>query len=140
MVDEKEMTIEVIPLAKSIFWVVLFFILLLFFVFTAFSDEKQAEYYTAWAEAENNPAYCENIKTLQRSSQCYAVFVQQGFSCKELAKQSNACLFAEAVLSQSDLACDLIFPEQVTLNLECRVSVFIERYTNEGLSDCCHIK
>ncbi len=140
MVNEKDIPEEVVSLSKIILGITVFFIFLLSFLFTTFSDEKQAEYYTAWAEAENNPAYCENIKTLQRSSQCYAVFVQQGFSCKELAKQSNACLFAEAVLSQSDLACDLVFPEQVTLNLECRVSVFIERYTNEGLSDCCHIE
>ncbi len=137
------MSEETATVAKCFFWavVVLLIIITAATLKTNYTNEKAFEWYTARAAAENNPLLCENIKNLRLSSQCYSVFVEQGYDCTSQEQMSDACLIAQGVFLQDDLFCDMVFTEtKVPENLECRVSVFIERYTNEGLRDCCHIE
>lgn len=129
--------------AKFFFWSV-FSILIIISIMTLkekYTDEKEFAQYAAVARGENNPLLCENIKNLRLSSQCYSSFVQEGYDCTTEAHPSDACLIAQGVATKDDLFCDMVFfDNKVPENLECRVSVFIERYSDEGLSDCCHIK
>ncbi len=138
------MTKEILDqLAKRIFWIIL---LLCIIVISLTSIKKIQE----WEEAnqnmeaalnENNPLLCENIKNLRYSAQCYSTFISQSYDCRTQDLQSDACLLAQGVFLKNDTFCDAVFPEEkLPLNLECRVSVFIERYTHEGLRDCCHIQ
>lgn len=130
-------------IAKMLFWIAA--ILLIIIIGITLKDntinEKEFEFYTAEAIAENKQLLCENIKNLRLSSQCYSTFVKTGYDCTSQEPMSDACLIAQGVFLQDDLFCDIVFTgTKVPENLECRVSVFIERYTNEGLRDCCHIK
>ncbi len=128
---------------KFFFWSVLIILIIITLITlkTKYSDEKEFEMYAAQAEEENNPILCENIKNLRLSSQCYSIFVSQGYDCTGQEPWSDACLIAQGVFLKDDLFCDIVFTgTKVPENLECRVSVFIERYTNEGLRDCCHIE
>ena len=134
-----------LKLAKSVFWTTLILLLVILFLSTraAHKAEQQYETYTKQAQEQNNPLLCENIKNLQLSSQCYAPFILNGFDCRAQAQTntSSACLIAQGVQLQDDLFCDAVLTgTNMPENLECRVSVFIQRYTNEGLSDCCHIE
>ena len=138
------MTEEHVQVAKFVFWttLILLVVILFFSAKTAYEIEQQYEIYTKQAQEQNNPLLCENIKNLQLSSQCYAPFIQEGFDCRAQAETntSSACLITQGVQLQDDLFCDAVLTgTNVPENLECRVSVFIQRYTNEGLSDCCHI-
>ena len=131
-------------LAKYVFGTTLILLVVILFLSTraAHKAEQQHEIYTKQAQEQNNPLLCENIKSLQLSSQCYAPFIQKGFDCRAQAQTniSSACLIAQGVQLQDDLFCDAVLTgTNVPENLECRVSVFIQRYTNEGISDCCHI-
>ncbi len=130
-------------IAQFFFWLslTLLVIMSLMTVNTKYTEKKEFAQYAAAAEAENNPLLCENIKNLRLSSQCYSSFVQEGYDCTTQAHPSDACLIAQGVATKDDLFCDMVFfDNKVPENLECRVSVFIERYSDEGLSDCCHIK
>ncbi|MBI5073052.1 hypothetical protein HZA99_04500 [Candidatus Woesearchaeota archaeon] len=138
------MTEEHLP-AKYLFWITFAILLIITFlaIKTKYADEKEFEMYARQAAAQNNPFLCENIKNLRLSSQCYMPFVENGFDCtKQIAtNSSSACLIAQGVYLQDDFFCDAVLTgTNVPENLECRVSVFIQRYTNEGLSDCCHIR
>lgn len=129
-------------LPKLVFWsclILLIFIFLLF-LFQNFQDKKEYAFWNEKAVQENDASFCENIKNLGFSSRCYSSFVQQGYDCRAAEKPVSPCLLAQGVHLQDDLFCDAVFPEKVQENLECRVSVFIQRYTHEGLSDCCHIE
>lgn len=125
-------------LEKAIFWIsfVLFSAVLLSTIFRANHDEEEYSFFLEKARTAHDPSSCENIKNSQFSSQCYKVFIEQGVQCPP----SDTCYIAEAVHKDDELFCDEVFPEKkLPFNLECRVSVFIERYTDEGLRDCCHI-
>ena len=127
-------------LAKTIFWIALIVLIIVITtkLMTALDDEQEYRLYTAKAEAARNPTQCKNIKNLQFSALCYSNFVKEGYVC---STTSVACLIAQAVYEQDEGFCDAVFPpEELPYLLECRVSFFIERYTNEGLSDCCNIK
>jgi hypothetical protein len=105
-------------------------------------DITEGFYWTQRAVADNNPEWCDAISNLKYEVECYDYFVKEGFECSqnEESKDSSACLIAYAIYQQDELLCDEYFPpEELPLNLECRVTLFIERYTNEGISDCCHI-
>ncbi len=119
-------------LSKQIFWIsfILLLILLTIKISSSISEKQQYEQ----AQSAQNPEFCEGIESLQYQVQCYSKFLNQGYSCS-----TDACFFAYTLYIKDDWYCDKAFPDNVPLNLECRVSVFIERYTNEGLSDCCHI-
>jgi hypothetical protein len=130
-------------IAKFFFWLSLTLLLImsLLTVTAKYTNEKEFAHYAAAAEAEKNPLLCENIKNLRLSSQCYSPFIQGGYDCTTEAHPSDACLIAQGVATKDDLFCDMVFfDNKIPENLECRVSVFIERYSDEGLSDCCHIK
>ena len=140
---EEQQKEELQKVVKCIFWIALALLLLITSITlkTKYTDEQEFEMYAAQAAAENNPLLCENIKNLRLSSQCYSIFVQQGYDCTAQEPMSDACLISQGVFLQDDLFCDMVFTgTKVPENLECRVSVFIERYTNEGLRDCCHIE
>ncbi len=135
------MTLEHIQ--KFFFWTALsiLIVITIFAIKTKYSDDNEFEWYANRAVAENNPLLCENIKNLRLSSQCYSIFIEQGYDCTAQNPMSDACLIAQGIFLQDDLFCDIVFTgTKVPENLECRVSVFIERYTNEGLSDCCHLQ
>ena len=129
--------------AKFFFWTVLS-ILIVMSLLTGkakYTDEKEFALYEEKARETNNPKECENIKSLRLSSLCYSQFVEAGYDCTAEEQRSEACLIAQGVATKDDLFCDMVFFDtKVPENLECRVSVFIERYSDEGLSDCCHIK
>lgn len=130
-------------LAKRIFWISLFLCLLVIFIFSfqKLQDVQEYNYYNKKAGSENSPMLCENIKNLRYSAQCYSAFISQGYNCRAQELHSDACLLAQGVFLKNDTFCDAVFPEnELPLNLECRVSVFIERYTYEGLRDCCRIQ
>ena len=141
--NEEQQSEEQQKVVKFVFWIA-FALLLCITVFTLkekYTDEQEFEMYAAQAAAENNPLLCENIKNLRLSSQCYSIFIQSGYDCTGQEPMSDACLIGQGVFLQDDLFCDMVFTgTKVPENLECRVSVFIERYTNEGLRDCCHIE
>lgn len=142
---EKHLNEEHLRVAKYLFWIVFFILFLatLFCLKTKYANEKEFETYTPQATEQNNPVLCENIKNLQLSSQCYVPFIEKGFDCRGQMQtnSSSACLIAQGVYLQDDLFCDAeLTGTNVPENLECRVSVFIQRYTNEGLSNCCHIR
>ncbi len=125
-------------LPKIIFWISL--LLLLFLSVNAiiekYYDAEEFSYYNQKAVQENNAVYCERISNFRYAALCYSSFMQQGYSCS-----TDPCYFSYALYIKDDWYCDTVFPEsKLPLNLECRVSVFIERYTNEGLSDCCHLE
>lgn len=125
-------------LPKTIFWITA--IILLFLsadaVLEKYYAAKEYSYYSQKAVQENNPVYCERIGNFRYAAQCYSYFVQQGHTCT-----TEPCYLAYALYIQDDWYCDTVFPEsRLPLNMECRVSVFIERYTHEGLSDCCYIE
>lgn len=129
-------------LPRLLFWSSLLLLLFIssLILFQSIEDKKE---YASWNEKamlENSPSLCENIKSLRLSSQCYSQFIAKGFDCTNQSTTSDACLLAQGVAGEDDLFCDAVFPEKVRENLECRVSVFIQRYTHEGLSDCCHIE
>ena len=141
--EHQEQHEEQQKVAKFFFWTALTILIIITYITlkTNWTDEQEFEKYAAQAKAENNPLLCENIKNLRLSSQCYNVFVRQGYDCTGQEPLSDACLIAQGVFLQDDLFCDMVFiATKVPENLECRVSVFIERYTNEGLRDCCHIE
>ncbi len=123
-------------LPKFIFYISL--LLIIFLTVNTYLENyystKEYSYYNQKALQENNPVYCERVSNFRYAAMCYSSFVQ-GYSCT-----TDPCYFAYALYIKDDWYCDKAFPHNVPLNLECRVSVFIERYTNEGLSDCCHIK
>ena len=128
---------------KFFFWTTftILVIMSLFAVKAKYTDEKEFTLYAEKAQETNNPKECENIKSLRLSSLCYSLFVKAGYDCTAEEQQSDACLIAQGVATKDDLFCDMVFFDtKVPENLECRVSVFIERYSDEGLSDCCHIK
>ncbi len=130
-------------LVKRIFCIVCVVLIIVLFIKSVgyLKDKKEYEHFAALAFGENTSRYCENIKNLQFSSLCYSEFIVHGFDCRSQENSSDACMLAQAVFLQDDLFCDAVFTgTKVPENLECRVSVFIERYTHEGLSDCCHIK
>ncbi len=131
-------------LAKRIFWMSLLLCLMFFFIisFQKIQDLQEYTQYNEEAFSKNNPLLCENIKNLRYSAQCYSQFILRGYECQaQDMHASDACLLAQGVFLKNDTFCDTAFPEEkLPLNLECRVSVFIERYTNEGLRDCCHIR
>ena len=141
--NEEQQSEEQQKVVKFVFWIA-FALLLCITVFTLkekYTDEQEFEMYATQAVAENNPLLCENIKNLRLSSQCYNIFIQSGYDCTGQEPMSDACLISQGVFLQDDLFCDVVFTgTKVPENLECRVSVFIERYTNEGLRDCCHIE
>lgn len=118
-------------LSKQIFGIcfVILIILLTIKISSSISEKQQH----IQAQSAQNPELCEGIKSLQYQAYCYSKFLNH-YSCS-----TDACFFAYALYIKDDWYCDKAFPDNVPLNLECRVSVFIERYTNEGLSDCCHI-
>ncbi len=138
------MTEEHVQVAKYVFWTALIILGIIFIieVKTVHEHSQQYKIYQQQAQEQNNPLLCENIKNLKLSSQCYAPFILNGFDCRAQAQTntSSACLIAQGVQLQDDLFCDAVLTgTNMPENLECRVSVFIQRYTNEGLSDCCHI-
>ncbi|MEK6867780.1 MAG: hypothetical protein AABX98_03065 [Nanoarchaeota archaeon] len=129
--------------AKFFFWTAFSIIIVIsiLIVKTKYTDEKEFAQYAEKAQETNNPKECENIKSLRLSSLCYSQFVEAGYDCTTEEHPSDACLIAQGVATKDDLFCDMVFfDDKVPENLECRVSVFIERYSDEGLSDCCHIK
>lgn len=136
-IDSAEEKLPRLVFFSSLFLLLFIFLLLLF---QSFQDKKEYAHWTENALEENDASLCENIKNLQLSSQCYQPFVEKGLDCTTQPVLSDACLLAQGVHLQDDLFCDAAFPEKVPENLECRVSVFIQRYTHEGLSDCCHIE
>ncbi|MBI5002984.1 hypothetical protein HZC31_06365 [Candidatus Woesearchaeota archaeon] len=140
---EEQRKEELQKVVRFFFWIALTLLICitLFTLKARYTDEKESEMYAVQAAAENNPLLCENIKNLRLSSQCYSIFIRQGYDCTGKEPMSDACLIAQGVFLQDDLFCDIVFTgTKVPENLECRVSVFIERYTNEGLRDCCHIE
>lgn len=141
MIEEKHH----ITVAKRLFWFacIILMIITFFSIKTSYEDNQEYQEYQEQAKEENNPALCENIKNIQLSSLCYQSFVENGFDCRTAAQTntSSACLISQAVFLQNNLFCDAVLTgKKVPENLECRVSVFIQRYTNEGLSNCCHIR
>ncbi len=129
-------------LSIRIFWISLLLCLLIvgIKIKTHFVEEEEYKIYTLKAESDDDPTLCENIKNLRFSSLCYSGFINKGYDCLEQEEPGDSCLIAQAVLLKDDLFCDMVLGNKVPENLECRVSVFIERYSDEGLSDCCHIK
>jgi isochorismate hydrolase len=130
-------------LAKRLFWFNLFLclIVIFFLAFQKIHDLQEYQQSQQDAQSKNNPILCENIKNLRYSAQCYSTFISQGYDCRTQDMHADACLLVQGVFLKNDTFCDAAFPEEkLPLNLECRVSVFIERYTNEGLRDCCHIQ
>jgi len=126
--------------AKTIFWIAFIVLMLVMAakLITALHDIQEYRLYRGKAQAAHEPAECKNIKNLRFSALCYSDFVEEGYVC---SRTSPACLIAQGAYVQDEGFCDEVFPqEQLPYLLECRVSLFIERYTNEGLSDCCHIK
>jgi hypothetical protein len=105
-------------------------------------EERNAHYLRVQAIEENKVELCGDITNFKFAAQCYDMFIEEGYKCGEkiTTETSDRCLFAEAVEGKDDEICDAYFQDNVPLQLECRVSVFIERYTNEGLSDCCHME
>lgn len=139
--EELKQIQEALP--KYVFWTAatLLVFVLSWLLLTSIQEKKEYNYWNEKAVKDNTPNLCENIKNLQLSARCYSQFITTGFDCTTQAQTSDACLVAQGVFLKNDTFCDAVFPEEkLPLNLECRVSVFIERYTNEGLSDCCHIK
>ncbi len=125
-------------LPKIIFWISVLVLLFLSAntLLEKYYAQKEFSYYNQKAVQENNPVYCERISNFRYAATCYTQFMQQGYACT-----TDPCYLAYALYIQDDWYCDTVFPEnKLPLNLECRVSVFIERYTNEGLSDCCHLE
>ena len=125
-------------LPKLFFWFtsIILTVILLSSIYTVIQDKNEYINYNQKAIQENDPEYCKEISNFRYATWCYASFVKQGYECT-----TDACFIAYAVFIQDDWYCDKVFSEnKLQLNLECRVSVFIERYTHEGLSDCCHAK
>ena len=120
-------------LSKTIFWICFVMLLILFTIKISNSISEKQQHIQA--QSAVTPESCEAIELLKYQAQCYSTFVRQGYSCS-----TDACFFAYALYIKDDWYCDKAFPDNIPLNLECRVSVFIERYTNEGLSDCCHLQ
>jgi hypothetical protein len=120
-------------LSKQLFWISFVILIIVFAVQinNGISEHKQSQQ----AYAAENPEACEAIELFRYQAVCYSRFLDSGYSCA-----TDACYFAYAVHIEDDWYCDKVFPTNVPLNLECRVSVFIERYTHEGLSDCCYME
>ena len=118
-------------LSKQIFWICFVILLVLLSIKISNSISEKQQY--GQAQSAQTPESCELIESFKYQTQCYSKFLNQGYSCS-----TDACFFAYALYIKDDWYCDKVFSD-VPLDLECRVSVFIERYTNEGLSDCCHI-
>ncbi|MFA6889027.1 MAG: hypothetical protein WC254_06040 [Candidatus Woesearchaeota archaeon] len=122
-------------LSKYTFWIS-FVILLIIFIVKINDSILEKEQYEK-VQSVQNPDFCESINSFKYQAQCYSKFIGQDYS--NYSCSTDACFFAYALHIEDDWYCDKVFPDNVPLNLECRVSVFIERYTHEGLSDCCHI-
>jgi magnesium-transporting ATPase (P-type) len=136
--------IDVRILAQVIFLITLTMSIIIFTNMYMANKEQRSEgyYWTQRATMEENAAWCNEIDNLQYEVQCYSIFIKKGYNCNEQERstKSKGCLIAFAVQNQDELLCDEYFPpEELPYNLECRVTLFIERYTNEGISDCCHI-
>jgi len=130
-------------LAKIVFIIsfILCFIVLSNIIITKINDKKEYDYFIERAINNDNMTHCENIKNLRFSVLCYSEFIKKGDGCDNENSENPACLIALAAYNQDELFCDKVFPpEDLPYNLECRVTIFIERYTDEGFNNCCNIK
>ncbi len=132
-------------LAKPVFFLSLLLCTIVFssMLLNAVYSKEAYKYHLANAIAANNVQLCSEIENMKFSALCYNEFVKHGYDCsaENNEEQSPACLLALAVYKQDEFLCDAYFSaEQLPYNLECRVTLLIERYSDEGLSDCCHME